>query len=108
MHKGDDMISKRMIEVFVEEWCKNSRIEVVESFDWDEEKHDIIEFNLYDYLDNHKKFETDVNHLIEYLEEILDADIFVGKPNFKYLPDIDDNGNEIKKYHCSLIVGKNC
>lgn len=102
------MISKAMIEVFVEEWCRNSSIEVVETFDWDEEQYDIVEFNLYDYLDNHETFETDVNNLIEYLEEILDADIFVGKPNFEYLPDIDDNGNEIKKYHCSLIVGKSC
>ena len=102
------MMSKTMIEFLVDEWCKSSSIEVVEAFDWDEEQYDIVEFNLYDYLNNHKTFETDVNNLIKYLEEILDADIFVGKPNFEYLPDIDDNGNEIRKYHCSLIVGKSC
>lgn len=102
------MMSKAMIEVFVEEWCKDTSIEVVEVFDWDKEKYDIIEFNLYDYLENHKKFESDINNLIEYLEDILDADIFVGKPDFQYFSDIDDNGEEISKYHCSLIVGKNC
>lgn len=102
------MMSKTMIEVFVEEWCKDTSIEVVEAFDWDEEKYDIIEFNLYDYLENHKKFESDINSLIEYLEDILDADIFVGKPDFQYFSDIDDNGEEVLKYHCSLIVGKNC
>ena len=52
-------MSKAMIEVYVEEWCKDTSIEVVEVFDWDEEKYDIIEFNLYDYLENHKKFESD-------------------------------------------------
>lgn len=100
------MMSKVMIEVFVEEWCKDTSIEVVEVFDWDEKKYDIIEFNLYDYLENHKQFESDVNNLIEYLEDILDADIFVGKPDFQYFSDIDDDGKEIAKYHCSLIIGK--
>lgn len=102
------MMSKAMIEVFVEEWCKDTSIEVVEVFDWDEEKYDIIEFNLYDYLENHKQFELDINNLIEYLEDILDADIFVGKPNFQYFSDIDDNDEEVSKYHCSLIIGKSC
>lgn len=100
--------SKAIIEHLVEEWCKNTSIEVVEVFDWDEEEYDIIEFNLYDYLENHKKFESDINSLIEYLENILNADIFVGKPSFQYFSDIDDNDKEISKYHCSLIIGKSC
>lgn len=99
-------MSTTMIKFLMEEWCKNSSIKIVKTFDWDEEQYDIVEFNLYDYLNNHKKFETDINNLIKYLEEILDANIFIGKPNFEYLSDIDNNGNEIKKYHCSLIIGK--
>lgn len=101
-------MSKAMIEIYVEEWCKDTSIEVVEVFDWDEEKYDIIELNLYDYLENHKQFESDINNLIEYLEDILDADIFVGKPDFQYFSDIDDDGEKVSKYHCSLIIGKNC
>lgn len=101
------MMSKRIIDVTVKNFCQDTNIEVLESFDWDDDDYDIVEFNLCDCLDDDKRFEADVNELVEYLEQMLDADIFIGKPTFEYLVDIDSNNNEIK-YHCNLIIGKAC
>lgn len=102
------MQSKAMVEVFVLDWCTNSNIEVVDICDWDGPSWDGLEFNLYDWSENHKKFKSDIDKLIEYLEDILDADIFVSKPLYQYLSDIDDDGNEVEKFHCFLCIGKNC
>ena len=104
------MQSKAMVEIWVSKWCTDNSIEVVDVCDWDGPSWTGIEFNLYDWTDsdNHIKFKSDINNLVDYLEDILDADIFVRQPFYQILTDIDDDGNEIEKYHCFLCVGKNC
>lgn len=101
------IMEKAQIEYIVYEWCKDSSIEIVESYDWDGNGFTGLEFNLYDYLKNRTAFRLDIVDLINYLEDILDANIFVSEPSFKELKDID-NEKEIIKYHCFLRIGKNC
>lgn len=86
------MQSERMIEAMVREWCRNTTIEVVEVLDRDEPTWTGIEFDLsYDNSD-------DIHQIIEHLEQKLDADIFVGEPNFEYSGE---------RHHCFVMVGKN-
>lgn len=103
--RGDVVISKRIIRVWIEEWCKNTNIEIIETFDWDKEEHDIIEFVFGSYHNSCTNFKSDIDCLIENLENVLDADVFVGKPDFKHKY-IKSNDKENTRYVCSLIVGK--
>lgn len=95
------------IEVLVAQLVMGTNMELYGTTNIDEEEYYGIELDLFDYLDKVTDFESDVEGLMQDLEEILDANIFISDPRYTDIFSICDlDGKEYPNYHAFIQIVK--